>query len=265
MQPYINLFHYKISIYGLLILIGIFFGSLIAIHLGKRRNQKSEDILFASAYACIGLIIGGKLLYILVNLSTLIKYADILLASPSKIVAVLSGGFVFYGGFIGVILGIFIYCKQYKLSYIDVLETIVPVIPFIHAFGRIGCFYVGCCYGKPYSGPFHIVYHYSDSAPNNIALFPVQILESGLNILSFFIILLFTLKIRKRFVTIGMYLVTYSIIRFILEFYRGDLERGFLFSISTSQWISIFCLPIGLYFMYKSHFQMNYKEQTTPH
>ena len=264
MQPYINLFHHKLSIYGLLILIGIFFGLLIAIHLGKLRNQKSEDIIFASAYACIGLIIGGKLLYILVNLSTLIKYADILLASPSKIVTVLSGGFVFYGGFIGIILGIFIYCKQYKISYIDVLETIVPVVPFIHAFGRIGCFYAGCCYGKPYTGLFHIVYHYSESAPNNIALFPVQILESILNLFTFIIIMILTYKLRKRYFTIGLYLVIYSIMRFILEFYRGDIERGFLFSVSTSQWISMFCLPIGLFFLYKSLFKLHCDEKPTP-
>ena len=252
MNPYISLFQYKISIYGLLIIIGLFLGIMISIYLGKRRGQKSEDILYASIYASIGLIIGAKILYILVNLSTLIEYADYFIKSPRNMIIILSGGFVFYGGLIGAIIGIYIYCKQYKLSFIELLETIVPTIPLIHAFGRIGCFFAGCCYGKPYEGLFHIIYHNSESAPNNIALFPVQIVESGLNFLSFIIILIFTWKIREKYAAIGLYLVTYSIIRFILEYYRGDIERGFLLFFSTSQWISIFCLPIGLILMYKS-------------
>ena len=98
-----------------------------------------------------------------------------------------------------------------------------------------------------YDGPFHIIFKNSTVAPNGIPLFPIQLVESILNISAGIIILIYTRKPRRQGQAIGIYIIYYSIMRFILEFFRGDAARGIALNISTSQWISIILLPIGLY------------------
>ena len=156
------------------------------------------------------------------------------------------GGFVFYGGLLGGILGVYIYAKQFKISFKSLLLTLLPIVPLIHAIGRIGCLCAGCCYGMEYDGFGAIVFHNSVLAPNNVPLFPMQIVEAICNLIIFIILLCTYKKFLGTYKTLGLYLILYSIVRFILEFFRGDLIRGIYFSLSTSQWISIILLIFGI-------------------
>ena len=83
-------------------------------------------------------------------------------------------------------------------------------------------------------------------APNGVALFPMQIVEAICNFMIFLVLLVTYKKFIGTYKTIGLYLILYSIVRFTLEFFRGDLIRGIYFSLSTSQWISIVLLIIGI-------------------
>ena len=188
------------------------------------------------------MVIGAKLLYLITNIPLLIQSENIL----DTVLQMLRGGFVFYGGLIGGILGIFIYAKQFKIEFKSLLLTIVPVIPLVHAIGRIGCLCAGCCYGMEYHGFGAITFHNSLIAPNEIPLFPTQILESICNLLIFVILIITYKKYIGTYKTVGLYCMLYSIVRFILEFFRGDLIRGIYLGISTSQWISIALLILGL-------------------
>lgn len=113
-------------------------------------------------------------------------------------------------------------------------------------FGRIGCFLAGCCYGQETSSPLGITFTYSDFAPNGVSLIPTQEISSLLNFLNFFILINIAKKKKAEGQVGGFYLIFYSIGRFILEFYRGDLERGNVGSLSTSQFIAIFTLIAGI-------------------
>ena len=246
MLPYINIFGYEIATYGLIIFIGIFIGAIISIfYFSKFFNIKKEDVFYCILYAVIGLGIGAKLLYIITNIPFLVEnYQSLDLYDT--FLQMLKGGFVFYGGLIGGILGVFIYSKQFKISFKELLLILLPVVPLIHGIGRIGCLCAGCCYGMEYHGFGAITFHDSLFAPNDVPLFPMQIVEAICNFIIFIVLLLTYKKFLGTYRTVGLYLVLYSIVRFTLEFFRGDLIRGIYFSLSTSQWISIVLFIIGI-------------------
>lgn len=246
MLPTINIFGFEVASYGLIIFIGIIIGGIIAIQYFSKFNElKKDDVLFAILYAVIGVGIGAKLLYILTNIPFLIENYQTL-DLWDTLMQMFKGGFVFYGGLLGGILGVYIYAKQFKISFKSLLLTLLPVVPLIHAVGRIGCLCAGCCYGMEYDGFGAIVFHNSVLAPNNVPLFPMQIVEAICNLIIFIILLCTYKKFLGTYKTLGLYLILYSIVRFILEFFRGDLIRGIYFSLSTSQWISIILLIFGI-------------------
>lgn len=246
MLPYINIFGYEIATYGLIIFIGIFIGAIISIfYFSKFFSVKKEDIFYCILYAVIGLGIGAKLLYIITNIPFLIaNYQSLDLFDT--FLQMLKGGFVFYGGLIGGILGVLVYSKQFKISFKELLLILLPVVPLIHGIGRIGCLCAGCCYGMEYHGFGAITFHNSLLAPNDVPLFPMQIVEAICNFVIFIVLLLTYKKFLGTYKTVGLYLVLYSVVRFTLEFFRGDLIRGIYFSLSTSQWISIVLFIVGI-------------------
>ena len=243
MLPYINIFGKQIATYGLIIVLGIIIGSIVAIlYFSKFNKIKKDDVLYSILYGIIGIVVGAKILYLLTNIQLLIRSKDIVYT----FLQMLSGGFVFYGGLIGGILGIFIYAKQFKIEFKPLLLTIVPTIPLVHSIGRIGCLLAGCCYGMEYNGIGAITFHNSLIAPNEISLFPIQIIECICNLLIFMILTITYKKDTGTYKTVGLYCILYSIVRFTLEFFRGDLIRGIYFGLSTSQWISILLLILGI-------------------
>ena len=151
------------------------------------------------------------------------------------------GGMVFYGGLIGACLGAYIYMRKAKLNVNKYSDTLAPCIPLFHAFGRMGCFLTGCCYGI--ESELGFTYHYSivESA-NGVCRFPVQLLEASENILLCVLLTVLLCKCKKleHGTLIWIYGLIYPVLRFSNEFLRGDnTERGFFGIFSTSQWISI--------------------------
>ena len=113
----------------------------------------------------------------------------------------------------------------------------------------------GCCYGCAYDGPGHIIFTQSKIAPNNIPLFPSQPLEAICNLLLFIALLIYGRKVRPTGRITGIYLAAYAVIRFTLEFWRGDGERGLFLGISTSQLISILLIPIACVLIFSNRFR----------
>lgn len=251
MLPTINVFGKTVAMYGLMIILGILAGVIIAILRRRRYNIDKDDVIFSSCYGGIGLILGAKLLYIITIIPAVIDNWKAIVSDISILYHALSGGFVFYGGLIGAVIGYYIYCKLYRINFLTLLDLMAPSIPIMHGIGRLGCFFAGCCYGIHYDGPFHIIFSKSVAAPNGVPLFPTQLIESVLNIMAGILLILYTRRTRKPGRPISIYIIYYSLMRFILEFLRGDSQRGIFFNLSTSQLISILLLPIGLYLFFK--------------
>ena len=164
----------------------------------------------------------------------------------------LGGGFVFYGGFLAIVIYLIVGCF-FKFISLGNLYLFLPGIAFGHGVGRIGCFLAGCCYGEKTQFPVSIHLH-------NASRHPVQLYESFSLILLGGVLWLFIQKKLEKKWIISLYLFAYSLIRFCLEFIRGDKIRGISF-FSTSQFVSLAIIFIGLpIFLYLTR----EKEKKTP-
>lgn len=241
--------NFFIPYYGLLIIIGIIIATTIGCIQVKSFKLDINDFIALVGFAAFGGIVGAKLLYLLVSIDK-IDWSRIL--DFEYFVSIMSGGFVFYGGLIGGLLMVLLFYKIVRINPSPYVDTCIPCIPIVHAFGRIGCSLVGCCYGAPYDGICSITYHNSKFAPNNISLFPIQAVEAILNIIIAIILLIYIYKKRNSTIhSLSLYLFMYSIVRFILEFFRYDFnERGFFMNLSTSQWISILLIITSFLLLY---------------
>lgn len=246
MLPFLDLGFIKLPMYGLMGAVGTILAILIACFTKNRYDIKREDLLNSACFAGVGVLLGSKLLYFIVTLPHVVGNYEFYSADKKLILTTLFGGYVFYGGLIGGIIMGMVYGKIFKINPIKLVDIYAPLIPLIHAFGRIGCFFAGCCYGAP-SEKYGVYFGSLGSAPQGVKLFPIQLVEAGINFVVFAV--LFILAVKKVFklggIT-GAYLSVYAIERFILEFFRYDSIRGGLLGISTSQWISIILFPIGI-------------------
>jgi phosphatidylglycerol:prolipoprotein diacylglycerol transferase len=231
------------------IFLGIVLGVTIAMFTAKKYNIEKMDIALSTILACIGMIVGAKIVYIITVIPEVIDSFSYVKTHIPETLMYLFGGYVFYGGLIGALFGYWFYCKYFQIDFNKVINIISPVIPLVHSFGRIGCFLGGCCYGIEYHGRFAINFPKNEFVENLDAVprFPVQLLESGINFILFIALMFYGRKPRKSGSILGIYLICYAIIRFSLEFLRGDVERGIFFGVSTSQWISLILVPIGIY------------------
>lgn len=214
-------------------------------YLRTKKAGLDPDKLLNVAIFAIGIgMVGAYLFYIFVTYSPREIFASI---ADGSFRVFKSGGLVFYGGFIVGALTAYIACRVQKLKFSDYAAVVVPSIPLAHALGRIGCFFAGCCYGKVMQSAISVFY--TDpigGAPVGVPVFPVQLVEAALNIIIFVILLVYTRRRMKSATGFFLYLAMYAVVRFVLEYLRADEIRGIFLGLSTSQWISITMLIIGV-------------------
>ncbi len=226
-----------IHMYGVMIAIGFLMALLVTTKRAKARSL-SEDIVFDLFFSSlIGGAVGTRLLYYLVSIPEIIENPSILWN--------FSNGYVVYGGIIGGILAGYILCKIKKVSFVPYFDLVMPAVAMAQGFGRIGCFFAGCCYGRETESAFSITYWNSQLAPNGVKLIPTQLISSAGDFAIFAVLLYYARKERAKGRVAALYLILYSIGRFLVEFLRNDY-RGSVGSLSTSQFISIGILVVGL-------------------
>lgn len=232
-----------ISLYGVMIAIGILAAGFVGYKLCTRNSLSGDWFLVFCAYAIGAGMFGAKILFMIINFDQ-IEWNRML--DPDYLMLVMQGGFVFYGGVIGGALMLLLAAFIHKQPVLKYLEAAIPCIPIAHGFGRIGCHFASCCYGIPYDGPFHIIYHAPAYAPVETPLFPVQLLEATLNLILAAVLISYIWKKGCTINSVAIYGLSYGIIRFLLEYLRYDEERGGFLMFSTSQWISIFIIAMVL-------------------
>jgi len=223
MFPYIDLFGNILSTYSVLGVAALVIATAVAALRAKRHNLDANDLILAVLFAGVGLVAGGMLLFAIVQLAQGLR--------PF-------GGMVFYGGLFGALALLCLYAKVQRKNLADVIAVTVPVLPLAHGIMRLGCFAAGCCFGVPHD-TLGIAFTNSVVAPNGIPLLPVQLYETALNFVIFIGLWLFSRKKRQATSLLGVYALSYAAGRFALEFLRGDVHRGFVLGVSTSQFISI--------------------------
>lgn len=230
--------------YGFMIAIAILAAYIVTEKRAKKLNLEHELIFSLAIWCVIGGLLGARILYYLTRLPEIIDNPKLLID--------FSDGFVVYGGIIGGIFAGFLFCIKKKLNFLQYFDLVMPSIALAQGFGRIGCFLAGCCYGAETDSIIGVVFHNSIQAPNGVKLIPTQLISSGLDFIHFFILLYFSKRKKGDGQVAGLYLILYSAGRFILEYFRGDLIRGNVGILSTSQFISIFLFILGFILFVKT-------------
>lgn len=170
--------------------------------------------------------------------------------NPGKIVALWEGGYTFYGAMLAAVGGIFLYCRTKEIMFLPFGDIAAPAAALGLFIGRTGCFLAGCCWGTPTHLPWAVVYRHADtfSAVKGIPVHPAQLYEA-FGALGIFAYLTWRFRDRKYPGQILFHgLAIYAVLRFFVEFVRGDEARGFIASglISYSQFVSIAILPLAV-------------------
>ena len=227
-----------VTIHGYGLMIGI--GFLCCVLMGTYRAKKYDmDKNAAIDIALLGVFIGfigAKILYIIVEFDWFIR-------DPLAVLG--SEGFVVYGGIVAGVAAAIIYCRKRRLVFLEYFDLLAPTISIAQGFGRIGCFLAGCCYGRETSSFLGVTFPEGSIAPAGVPLLPTQLFSAAGN-LAIMGILIWYYKRRKHTGDVGaMYLLLYSVGRFIIEFFRSD-DRGAVAFLSTSQFISIFIAAVAI-------------------
>jgi phosphatidylglycerol:prolipoprotein diacylglycerol transferase len=216
---------------------------------GRRQRLDVEALGSLGMWAIVGAILGARVLMILRSFPEYAANPSALL-SPSLLVA--AGDF--YGGFIGALIASAMFFRRTpRLPFWPAADVCAPAIALGQAIGRIGCLMAGDDYGRAASVPWAVTFSDPDAAtiggaPHGVPLHPVQLYESIVCLILF--VILVRLIRRKHFdgEVILAYTLLYAVARFVLEYFRGDADRGFLFGglLSTSQFIAVVLAPIAI-------------------
>lgn len=226
-----------IHMYGLMMAVGFMAALIMTLFRGKKR-QFDEDIIWGIFFcAVVGGLAGSRILYYITVFSDVLQNPSILWNFRN--------GYVVYGGVIGGILCSYVYCRVKGTAFLPYFDLVMPAVAFAQGFGRFGCFFAGCCYGRETDAWYGITFHNSNIAPNGISLIPTQLISSAGDFLICAVLIYFAGKKPKAGRVAAMYMVLYGIGRFLVEFFRND-HRGNIGIFSTSQAISIGIVLIGL-------------------
>jgi phosphatidylglycerol:prolipoprotein diacylglycerol transferase len=238
MFPSFIVFGKTISLYQIMVLCGVFSAGIYSSLVAKQNKVNSADVIIVLLIGSFGAILGSHLLYIIVNFRQVIdadnKYLELFY--------LFFNGSVFYGGLICGILTVAIFRNKF-VNINKIVDIVTPAIPLFHFWGRIGCFFTGCCFGIESLLGFTFKHSFIEEA-NGINRFPVQLLEACFNLVLF----LCLHNIRKKQLfndkLLFLYLLIYSLGRFLIEFLRGDEYRGrllFFINITNYQYYYILC------------------------
>jgi phosphatidylglycerol:prolipoprotein diacylglycerol transferase len=241
----INLGIYQIPTYGVLLYSGV----ILAIYLASRRARlvglSGAHVMDLGAWVVLWGLLGAKILLAITDPSYLTSLAGLW--------GLLRAGGVFYGGLVAALVAAVVLLRRYHLPFFQAADVLAPSVALGHFFGRLGCFSAGCCYGRSCSASLGVVFtnplaNEVSGTPLGVPLYPTQVYEAAFNLANYaFLAWLFRRRLAPGSV-LGAYLVGYGVARFIIEFFRGDPDRGFVFGglLSTSQAIATVMVPVGI-------------------
>lgn len=248
---------FMLHTYGLCMALGFLCAWQTAAWLCKRTGQNADTLAALLTWLMLAAIAGARIAYVLEHWTA--EFAG----TPLDIIRIDKGGLMFYGGLIAAALVLLIEARVRHQHLFQRTDLILAVLPLGHAFGRIGCFMHGCCYGKLTTSWIGVAFPkgspawweqisatpplIAQTAAESLPVIPTQLIESAAN-LALFIVLVTQYPKRhaqRGFIT-GGYLVCYGIIRFLIEYLRGD-PRMAIGPLSIGQAISAGLFCFGLF------------------
>jgi phosphatidylglycerol---prolipoprotein diacylglyceryl transferase len=235
---------FPVFTYGVLLAAAYLLGLQFALVRARRVGLNPHRVMDLGIWIIISALIGAKLLLVLVDFDTFRR-------NPWEVLTLVRSGGVFYGGLIAAVIVALWYLRRHRMPMWTVTDVFAPGIALGHVVGRMGCFFAGCCYGRPADVPWAVTFT-SPFAAENVGtplfmpLHPAQLYEAGAELL-ILIVLLATERRGRTFPgrTFWGYMLLYGISRFVIEIYRGD-PRGMVGAFSTSQFVSVLIVPLAI-------------------
>lgn len=245
---------FHLPTYGMLLVMAILGGIYTAIRLGRRVGLDSALVLDFCTWLILVALAGAKVLLVLTDWSYYV-------AHPGEIFSfsTLMAGGVFYGGFVAALFFTVWYVRVQKLSFWKLADVLAPGVALGQSVGRLGCFSAGCDYGKATTLPWGVVFtsnfaHDVAGVPLGVRLHPAQLYESFATFVIFGLLIWWFPRKKHNGDVFLAYVTLYAVARFLLEFLRGDEDRGFVFHhlLSTSQFIALLALAgVGTVFIWR--------------
>jgi len=235
-----TIFGYTIQTHAVISVIAILLGFGVALTL-TRKTIYHEHVYNYIFWALIGSIIGARLWHVFVFQWPYYMH------HPSEIIAIWNGGISILGAIVGGVVALLLYIYKYKLDFWEFADYLAPALILGMGIGRVACFFAGDAFGAPTHSGFGIVFPEGTIAYDTYGsepLWPVIIWESQGDIFIFAILIyLLGKKLFKGFI-FTVYLFLYGVLRFVLEFFRGDSPD--YAGLSGGQWTSIGFMIIGI-------------------
>jgi phosphatidylglycerol:prolipoprotein diacylglycerol transferase len=250
---FLEIGNFSIRWFGVMMAIGFLVAFLNLKYQAKYCKIDQQIVSDMLIWILVGGIVGARTAYVIANWATEFS------AHPLSMFFVHKGGLIYYGGLIGGIISSFIYVRLKKQPALPIADIAATSLPIGQAFGRIGCFMNGCCYGKVTDSAIGVEYPVNSSpwieqvnehlilnhSKCSLSMHPVQFYESFGSIVIFFCLVFILRKQKFSGVTASCYLMFYGLLRFAMEFFRGD-PRQQVTSINTAQVISLAMIGLGV-------------------
>ncbi|HEX4403538.1 MAG TPA: prolipoprotein diacylglyceryl transferase [Polyangia bacterium] len=253
--------------YGLLIAVGLAVGIALGAREARRRGLDVGRVLDFAFWATVAGLVGSRVAYGLVNLHSFVRACmgdpdeprGLLraLSDCTRLVQVWEGGLVFYGGIVGAAIVAVVFARRERWSFWVLGDVFAPGVAVGHVLGRLGCFAAGCCFGKP-SGPWGVAFpagsiafdelgsvgQLSPGASFTPPLHPTQLYEAGGELAIFALLMALRPRLRARPGTLMLlYGALYSVLRFVVELFRGDFARRYIVELSTPRLAALLGVP----------------------
>jgi phosphatidylglycerol:prolipoprotein diacylglycerol transferase len=234
--------------YGLLFASGALLAWWWFVRRGRSLDVPEEQLFNLSFYTLLAGIVGAKLTLVIVDWDTYLHEPRLLLGTIRSAGVVIGG--IFAGG-----LAFTFYARRNGMPLYRLGDAIAAPLVLAQALGRLGCFCAGCCWGKPAATGSRFAVIFTDpkatvqtGVPLDIALVPTQLMHLGSNLLlAVLLSWLWSRRLQPAGTVFWIYVLLYSLSRGIIEFWRGDAQRGLYLdgAISTSQILSIAGILLG--------------------
>lgn len=242
----------KVHWYGLAYLTGLAFAWWLAVRRSARpgspvAREQVDDLIF---YGALGVVLGGRLGY------ALFYGGEQLAADPGWLLRVWQGGMSFHGGFLGVLLAMFLYARRQRIRFGALMDFVAPLVPVGLGLGRLGNFIGQELWGRASDVPWAMVF---PRDPLQLARHPSQLYQFALEgVVLFVIMMVYSSKPRPAWAVSGVFSLAYGCLRFFVEFFREpDAHLGF----QAFGWVTrgqLLCLPmiaLGLFLLWYAHRQ----------
>lgn len=231
--------------YGFFVFTGIILAYYVCLYQAGKVGICRDTFANMLFWVLVWGFIGARLVYLVVEWRDFIDYPLALIFSRS--------GFVFFGGLISGVISLYILSYRKRLDFLKVADIFSLGLPLAHSFGRLGCFFYGCCYGKPTNSFLGILFPPGSPAGlSGVKVIPTQIISAAILLVIFLFLWIYSRKERANGYVLTAYLFIYGVFRFFIEFFRGD-PRGQVFGLSTSQIFSLAVLILSIFLFRTLH------------